>query len=206
MSAETVSQSLSSKHQASTWSKLLAVREFGSFAALIIMILVIAIFIPQFSNWENIVNITRNFAFVGIVALGMTLVILTGGIDLSVGSVWGMTAVITASLMSSGWSMAPAILVGLLAAAAVGVFNGLCITRLNMSPFVPTLASLAIARSLALIITHGRPISDFGPQKEAFYWIGGGSLKEATEGKKIESVDTGVAVVDASNVDQFIKK
>jgi ribose transport system permease protein len=206
MSQETLPQSVSLKHQPSIWSKLVAIREFGSLAALVIMILVIAIFIPQFSNWENMVNITRNFSFVGIVALGMTLVILTGGIDLSVGSVWGMTAVITASLMSSGWSMAPAILVGLLAAAAVGVFNGLCITRLNMSPFVPTLASLAIARSLALIITHGRPISDFGPQKEAFYWIGGGSLKEATEGKKIESVDTGVAVVDASNVDQFIKK
>jgi ribose transport system permease protein len=205
MSQETLPQSVSLKHQPSIWSKVVAIREFGSLAALVIMILVIAIFIPQFAQWENIVNITRNFAFVGIVALGMTLVILTRGIDLSVASVWGMTAVVTASLMSSGWSMAPAILVGLLAAAAVGVFNGLCITRLNMSPFVPTLASLAIARSLALIITHGRPISDFGPQKEACVQsiI---SLKEATEGKKIENVDTGVDVVDASNVDQFIKK
>jgi ribose/xylose/arabinose/galactoside ABC-type transport system permease subunit len=147
MSAETVPQSLSSKHQASTWSKLLAVREFGSFAALIIMILVIAIFIPQFSNWENIVNITRNFSFVGIVALGMTLVILTGGIDLSVGSVWGMTAVITASLMA----------------------------LIGQRPYKMGVQSII-------------------------------SLKEATEGKKIENVDTGVDVVEASKVDQFIKK
>jgi ribose transport system permease protein len=160
----------------STWSRVLAIREVGSLAALIIMLLVLTIAIPQFGQWGNIVNITRNFSFVGIVALGMTLVILTGGIDLSVGSVWGMTAVLTASLMSSGWLMVPAILVGLLGAAAIGLFNGLCVTRLNMSPFVPTLASLSIARSLALIITHGRPISNFGPQKQAFYWIGGGDI------------------------------
>jgi ribose transport system permease protein len=132
-------------------------REGGTLAALVLMVLVIAAAIPQFRQLENMVNITRNFSFVGIVAMGMTLVILTGGIDLSVGSVWGMTAVFTAFLMSNGWLMAPAILVGLLAAAVVGLFNGLCITRLNMSPFVPTLASLSIARALALIISAGSP-------------------------------------------------
>jgi ribose transport system permease protein len=176
MSPQTVPESVSPKIRTSTWARILAIREVGTVAALILMLLVIAVFIPQFRQWGNIVNITRNFSFVGIVALGMTLVILTGGIDLSVGSVWGMTAVLTAFLMSSGWLMGPAILVGLLAAAAVGCFNGLCITRLNMSPFVPTLASLSIARALALIITHGRPISKFGPQQQAFYWLGGGSL------------------------------
>ena len=160
----------------SAWSRVLAMREMGTLAALVLMVLVIAIAVPQFRQWGNIVNITRNFSFVGIVALGMTLVILTGGIDLSVGSVWGMTAVLTAFLMSNGWLMLPAILVGLLAAAAIGLFNGLCITRLNMSPFVPTLASLSIARALALIITHGRPISRFGPQQKDFYWIGGGDI------------------------------
>jgi ribose transport system permease protein len=72
--------------------------------------------------------------------------------------------------------LVPAIAVALLAAAAVGLFNGLCVTRLNMSPFVPTLASLAIARSLALVITRGRPISSFGSQQDAFLWIGGGSI------------------------------
>ena len=157
-------------------ARLLAIREFGSLAALIIMIVIIAAFIPQFRQIENVINVTRNFSFVGIVAMGMTLVILTGGIDLSVGSVWAMTAVLAAFLMSIGWPMVAAIAVALLAAAAVGLFNGLCITRLNMSPFVPTLASLAIARSLALVITRGRPISSFGPQQDAFLWIGGGSV------------------------------
>jgi ribose transport system permease protein len=172
---QTVAEDAPKTHH-SLLARLLAVREFGSLAALIIMIVIIAAFIPQFRQIENVINVTRNFSFVGIVAMGMTLVILTGGIDLSVGSVWAMTAVLAAFLMSSGWPMVAAIAVALLAAAGVGLFNGLCITRLNMSPFVPTLASLAIARSLALVITRGRPISSFGPQQDAFLWIGGGSV------------------------------
>ena len=145
MSSETLPESASPKsHHASIWSTLMAIREFGSLAASIIMVLVIANFVPQFSQWENLVNITRNFAFVGIVALGMTFVIPTRGIDLSVSSVWGMTTVIAASLM-------------------------------------------------ALI---GQRPSRMGVQSIA-------SLKEATEGKKIENVDTGFEVVDANNVDQF---
>ncbi len=172
---QTVAEDAPKTHH-SLLARLLAVREFGTLAALIIMIVIIAAFIPQFRQIENLINVTRNFSFVGIVAMGMTLVILTGGIDLSVGSVWAMTAVLAASLMSSGWPMVAALAVALLGAAAVGLFNGLCITRLNMSPFVPTLASLAIARSLALVITRGRPISSFGPQQDAFLWIGGGSV------------------------------
>lgn len=172
---QTVAEDAPKTHH-SLLARLLAVREFGSLAALIIMIVIIAAFIPQFRQIENVINVTRNFSFVGIVAMGMTLVILTGGIDLSVGSVWAMTAVLAAFLMSIGWPMVAAIAVALLAAAGVGLFNGLCITRLNMSPFVPTLASLAIARSLALVITRGRPISSFGPQQDAFLWIGGGSV------------------------------
>lgn len=151
-------------------------RELGVFIALLVMVVVLAIGVPQFHDPSNLVNITRNFSFVGIVSLGMTLVIITGGIDLSVGSVWGVTAVIVATLLSRGWPLPTAIIAGLLCAAVVGLFNGLCITKLMMSPFVPTLASLSIARSLALIITRGRPISDFGPSTEAFLKIGGGDL------------------------------
>jgi ribose transport system permease protein len=140
------------------------------------MVLVLTIFIPQFRAIGNLTNITRNFSFVGIVALGMTLVILTGGIDLSVGSTWGVSAVVTASLLTGGWPLFAAVLMGPIVAAAVGLLNGLCITRLHMSPFVPTLATLSIARSLALIITRGRPISIYGQQQEAFLWIGGGDI------------------------------
>ncbi len=151
-------------------------REIGILGALGLMVLVLAVFIPQFRDLQNIINITRNFSFVGIVAMGMTLVILTGGIDLSVGSVWGMTAVIVAFLLTHGWAVPLAILVSLLAAAAIGLMNGLCITRLKMSPFVPTLATLSIARSFALIVTHGRPISIYGDEYQTFLWLGGGDI------------------------------
>jgi ribose transport system permease protein len=151
-------------------------REIGILGALALMIVVLAIFIPQFRDVQNLTNITRNFSFVGIVAMGMTAVILTGGIDLSVGSVWGMTAVIVAALVTKGCPLILAIVAGLIAAAGIGLINGLCITRLNMSPFVPTLATLSIARSLALIITRGRPISIFGEEYHGFLWIGGGDI------------------------------
>ena len=151
-------------------------REIGILGALGLMLLILAVFIPQFRDLQNITNITRNFSFVGIVAMGMTLVILTGGIDLSVGSVWGMTAVVVAFLLTHGWSIPAAIFVSLLAAAGIGLINGLCITRLKMSPFVPTLATLSIARSFALIVTHGRPISIFGDEYQPFLWLGGGDI------------------------------
>ncbi|HWY92131.1 MAG TPA: ABC transporter permease [Chthoniobacterales bacterium] len=151
-------------------------REIGILCALGLMLLVLAVFIPQFRDIQNITNITRNFSFVGIVAMGMTLVILTGGIDLSVGSVWGMTAVIVAFLLTHGWPVPLAIVMSLLGASGIGIMNGLCITRLKMSPFVPTLATLSIARSFALIITHGRPISIFGDEYQSFLWIGGGDI------------------------------
>jgi ribose transport system permease protein len=151
-------------------------RETGILGALGLMLLILLVFVPQFRDIQNLTNITRNFSFVGIVALGMTLVILTGGIDLSVGSVWGMTAVIVAVLIAQRWPVSLAILVGLLAASGVGFMNGLCITRLKMSPFVPTLATLSIARSLALIITRGRPISISAGEHRAFLWLGGGDI------------------------------
>ena len=149
-------------------------REIGILGALGVMLIVLVVFIPQFRTVGNLTNITRNFSFVGIVALGMTCVILTGGIDLSVGSIWGMTAVIVATLLTNGWPIFLAIPAGLLGAVGIGLINGLCITRLKMSPFVPTLATLSIARSCALIITRGRPISIFGDQYQGFLTIGGG--------------------------------
>jgi ribose transport system permease protein len=164
------------EHRRDRSSKLKLPRETGILGALVLMLLVLAIFIPQFRAIGNLTNITRNFSFVGIVALGMTLVVLTGGIDLSVGSTWGVSAVVTASLLTSGWPLIAAVLMGPIVAAAVGLLNGFCITRLRMSPFVPTLASLSIARSLALIITRGRPISIYGQKQEAFLWIGGGDI------------------------------
>src|SRR5258708_12362260 len=118
-------------------------REIGILGALLLMLLVLTICIPQFRDIQNITNITRNFSFVGIVAMGMTCVILTGGIDLSVGSVWGMTAVVVAYLLNHGFPVPLALLISLFAAAGICPLNGFCITPPQQPPFLPSLSPLA---------------------------------------------------------------
>ena len=172
---QTVAEDAPKTHH-SLLARLLAVREFGTLAALIIMIVIIAAFIPQFRQIENLINVTRNFSFVGIVAMGMTLVILTGGIDLSVGSVWAMTAVLAASLMSIGWPMVAAIAVALLGAA-----GGWSFQRAVHYPveYVAVRADTRFAghRAQPRAGHHTREADfSFGPQQDAFLWIGGGSI------------------------------
>lgn len=151
-----------------------ASRETGIVIALILMVVVLSIAAPEFRSPDNLLNNARNFSYVGIVVLGQALVMITGGIDLSVGSVWGVTAVTTAALMAAGWPTIPACAAGLLVAAAFGLFNGLCVTKLRMPPFVPTLATMSIARAAALVITRGHSINDFRDFGDPFYELGGG--------------------------------
>ena len=129
---------------------------------------------PEFRSSDNLLNDSRNFSYIGVVALGQAMVMITGGIDLSVGSVWGVTAVTTAALMAAGWPTILAILGGLLLAALFGLFNGLCVTKLRMPAFVPTLATMSIGRALALVITHGKSINEFRPEGDPFFLLGGG--------------------------------
>ncbi|WP_413989867.1 ABC transporter permease [Labrys okinawensis] len=156
--------------------RLLRSRETGIVTALAIMVVVLSILEPDFASSDNLLNDARNFSFVGIVVLGQAMVMITGGIDLSVGSVWGLCAVSSAALMAAGFGVVPACLLALLAAAVVGLFNGLCVTKLRMPPFVPTLATMSIARALALVITRGKSIDGFRPDGDWFYAIGGGDL------------------------------
>lgn len=157
-------------------SRILRSQEIGIVAALVIMVVALTIFAPGFASSENVLNDARNLSFLGIVVLGETMVMVTGGIDLSVGSVWGMTAVTSAALMAAGLGVFPACLIALFCAALVGLFNGLCVTALRMPPFVPTLATMSIARALALVITRGKSIDGFRPDGDWFYSIGGGDL------------------------------
>jgi len=129
---------------------------------------------PEFRTTDNLLNNARNFSYVGIVTIGQAMVMITGGIDLSVGSVWGVSAVTTAALMADGWPTILACGGGLVVAALFGLFNGLCVTKLRMPPFVPTLATMAIGRALALVITRGHSINDFRPFGDPFWELGGG--------------------------------
>ncbi|KND60495.1 Ribose ABC transport system, permease protein RbsC [Candidatus Burkholderia verschuerenii] len=157
-------------------AQLLHSRETGIVGALVIMIVVLSIFAPDFASKGNLLNDARNLSFIGIVVLGQAAVMITGGIDLSVGSVWELAAVASAAMMQAGMGVFPACVLTLLICAVVGLFNGFCVTKLRMLPFVPTLATMSIARARALIITRGKAIDGFRPDGDAFFALGGGDI------------------------------
>jgi ribose transport system permease protein len=145
--------------------------------ALIIMCAVMAWDQPDaFASADNFYNITRNFAFIGIMAVGMTAVILTGGIDLSVGSLMGFVGVICGLVLHAGYHWIVAISAGFLAGAAAGAVNGVLIAYVGLPAFVVTLGMLSVARSLAIVLSENRMIYDFGPSGDTFNAIGGGSV------------------------------
>jgi ribose transport system permease protein len=129
----------------------------------------------SFATPDNFYNTTRNFSFIGIMALGMTAVIATGGIDLSVGSIMGLTAVSCGLVLEAGYPAWAAVIVGLLAGGAVGLINGVIIAYLGLSPFVTTLGMLAIARSVAVVLSGNRMIYKFGPGGPPFKALGSGA-------------------------------
>ena len=106
----------------SLFGRLFRSRETGIVVALVLMVVLLSIAAPEFRSPDNLLNDARNFSYVGIVVIGQAMVMITGGIDLSVGSVWGVSAVTTASLMAAGWSTIPACAVGLLVSAGFGLF------------------------------------------------------------------------------------
>ena len=157
--------------------RLQSAQSFWVTIALGVMVVVMSILQPEaFSSWDNFYNITRNFAFVGIIALGMTAVIITGGIDLSVGSIIGFVGVATGVMLQAEYSWWLSSLVGLSAGLLVGLVNGYLVAYLNLSAFVVTLGTLSIARSLAIVLSGNKMLYEFGPDADIFNWIGGGDI------------------------------
>jgi ribose transport system permease protein len=131
-----------------------ALERFGLIGALILICLIIGLLTPYFLTFSNMINVLRQVSIELPLAIGLTLCILTGGIDLSVGSVVALTGCITAIAMAR-LGVVLGITVGLLAGAGAGLFNGLLITKAKITPFVVTLGMMTIARGLALISTGG---------------------------------------------------
>ncbi|WP_159710819.1 ABC transporter permease [Geminicoccus flavidas] len=156
--------------------KVFASQPFWVTIALILICLIMNWVEPTFLTSGNLYNITRNFAFIGIMALGMTAVILTGGIDLSVGSVMGLVGVVCGLLLQAESHWAVAVLAGLATGALAGAVNGVLIAYLRLPPFVVTLGMLSVARSLAVVLSQNKMIYEFGPYADQFNWIGGGQI------------------------------
>jgi len=125
---------------------------------------------------QNLLNVARNVSFVGIMAIGQAMVIITGGIDLSMGSVLGLAGMVAGVLLNHEHGVALAFAVALAAGIAAGALNGFLVVRVGMPPFVPTLGMLSLARGLAFVLSEGRSISDFGRASDAFRTLGAGEL------------------------------
>jgi ribose transport system permease protein len=161
----------------STMQRLLSAQAFWVTIALLLMCAIMSLLQPAaFASTENFYNITRNFAFIGIMALGMTTVIVTGGIDLSVGSVMGLAAIAAGLVLQSAGPWWLAMGAGLATGFAVGAVNGVLIAWIGLPPFVVTLGTLSIGRSLAVVLSQNKMIYDFGPDADTIFAIGGGQV------------------------------
>lgn len=137
-------------------------QKLGPLLGLIILIVIVTVLNPSFLEPLNILNLLRQVAINALIAFGMTFVILTGGIDLSVGSILALSSAIMANLMLSGWDPILAIIAGCVLGGVMGVVNGVLITKGRMAPFIATLATMTIFRGLTLVYTNGNPITGLG--------------------------------------------
>lgn len=139
--------------------------------ALLLVCGILAALSPPFLTSDNLLNVARQISLNGILAVGVTYVLLTGGVDLSLGSVVALAGVVAASFAHPGdWPVVIPILAGILAGVICGGVNGVIITRGSVAPFIVTLGMMTIARGLALVISRGRPVSNLSPD---FLLLGG---------------------------------
>jgi ribose transport system permease protein len=159
--------------------RVLRARESGIFLFTLYLVLFLYWYTGEtFWTSQNLLNVARNFSFVAMMAIGQALVIITGGIDLSVGSVLGLAGMIAGVLLGAGHGVGTAVTAALGTGIAAGAVNGFFVTRVGMPPFVPTLGMLSLARGLAFVLTQGRSISDFGPAADRFRSLGAGEVGE----------------------------
>ncbi|HCJ08420.1 MAG TPA: ribose ABC transporter permease [Lachnospiraceae bacterium] len=133
--------------------------EYGAFIALVLLVIVISCVSPEFRTTSNFLNLLRQASFNGLIAFGMTCVILSDGIDLSVGSTFALSAILCAEMLVHGVPAGLAIILALAAGTALGVISGVLVTKGRLQPFIATLITMTAYRGLALIITDGKPIS-----------------------------------------------
>jgi len=138
-----------------------ASRQLGTFLGLVGLCVALSLLTPHFLSVSNLLNVMEQTTINAVIALGMTVVILTAGIDLSVGSLVALAGVVLASALQAGAPMPVAAAAGVLVGAACGLVNGGLVTLGRLPPFIATLGMMSVARGAALVYTEGRPISGF---------------------------------------------
>jgi ribose transport system permease protein len=167
-----ISADVTSLKEMTFWQRVWASQAFWVTLALLALIVVMAAYEPAFGTSSNFANMTRNFAPFGIMALGMTVVIVTGGIDLSVGSIMGFVVIVAGTLLTWEYPWYIAFAAGMLAGLACGAFNGYLIAYEGMPSFVVTLGMLSMGRSLAVVLSGNQMLYKFGPDAPIVKAIG----------------------------------
>ena len=172
--ATSLEESIAKREHASWFAWLASQQTFWVSVAAIVAFVAMSLASDVFATQQNLFNVTRNFAFVAIIAIGMTAVIITGGIDLSVGAVLVLSGMVIGMTMNAGMSIWLAVPLALGAALLVGALNGWMIAYVGVPSFVVTLGMLSIARSLAMVLSENRMVYQFGPDQAKLLTIGGG--------------------------------
>jgi ribose transport system permease protein len=150
------------------------VDEIGVLGALIILIVLLAVLVPDtFLTAQNVINVSRQASYVGIMAVGMVFVIAMGDIDLSVGSIWMLSSVMMAIALRDGYSIWVAVAVCMLVATLCGFVNGALGVALGIPTIIVTLGTLSLYRGLGLVVTNATPVSGYNLETWFFEWIGG---------------------------------
>lgn len=148
--------------------------KYGIVIVFVLMCAVLSILTDTFLTQRNLLNVIRQVSIIGIISVGMMIVILTGGIDLSVGSIVAFSGVAATSFAHPDtYPIIVPVLVGILAGTLLGAVNGFIVSKVKVAPFIATLGMLSVAKGLALVICNGRPVINL---TETFKFIGGGYL------------------------------
>ncbi len=160
--------------------RLLAVDELGIFIALVLFFIVGASSSPYFLTVSNLTGILQNITFLGFLSIGVGLVLMAGEIDISVGSIFGLTGVVAALVLREGYPLAAAIASGLLVGVACGLVNGLVAQVIKIPVVVMTLATLGIYRAIALALANGSPVGGLPTNAFFFDWFGQGAVAQVS--------------------------
>ena len=165
------------KEKLSAWKKIRSMKEFSVLVILLVLVLFISVLSPAFLTVTNLRTTAIGFSCNAIIAIAMTLALVSGGFDLSVGSVLGLSAVCVVVLTNNGWSVWMACIVGILVGIFCGGINGLLIGYMNLNAFITTLGMQQMARGIVYVLTNGGSIGlQDAPGVKAFRVIGSGSI------------------------------
>lgn len=147
--------------------------KYGILMGLVILVVIMSFASPVFLTTNNLLNILKQVSVIGIVSMGMTLIIISGGIDLSVGSILALSAVVSSLYAQGDMPVLYPVILGILVGASIGAINGFITAKGRIAPFIVTLGMMTAARGLALILSNGMPVAGLS---QTFIWLGRGEI------------------------------